>query len=808
MLTDLRLALRHYRLRPGFPATVVVTLALAIGATTAIFSVVSRVLIRALPFDDPDRLVWIASVRPDNTNAPFSLPEFMDYRGETRTLAGLAAYAYWSANLAGDGETERLQGARMSANAFDVLGLTPAAGRLLTVSDDRPDAPKVVVISHRLWQRRFAGAIDIIGAPARINAEPYLIVGVLPVQFPLPLSDIDVVTALVPDRDPLRHLRNSTNFLRMFGRLRPEVSLGQAEAELTGICRSLRQRFPVEYARKDAVGVHPLHEVVIGDARQPLLALLTAVLVVLTTALTNLASLALVRASGRRPELSMRMAVGASRRQLTRQLTTEAAVLAIAGSGLGSLVAAVMIGAAKRWAPPSIPRLDEVSVDVTVVFFVVALTAVVTVLLTVAPLSTIARAGAGDALRPVSRGAIGDRWNHRFRAVMVIAEIAAALVLVLATIALVQRLIDLQSLHAGFNPDQVLQARVSLSPGYRSADDLSRFYERLAERIASAPNVTHVGVVSVAPLSGLLRTVPFSIAGQPVSERERSMANLRTISPGYLPAVGTRLLRGRYLTETDRDDTPHVALVSAALADRFLPEGGIGARILINDNNQGPRSIEIVGIVENVRQSALDLPPELDIYIPLRQIHPDGVGLLRSYQFWMVRTDADPAAFQTAFVAYVRAVDPDAAVSDPRPMRQFVDAWLGPLRFSLALLSAFALTAVLLAVVGLYGLVSYAVGQRAPEIGLRIALGARPSDVQRMILRQGAWLSLGGVAVGLGVAALAWPLVLQVIQDVTIGTGAAMGTAAILVVVVIVAAWLPAARAARIDPSVVLKAGY
>jgi predicted permease len=783
---------------------VVFTLALTIGATTAVFSVVNTVLVRALPFASPDRLVWIASVRPDNPSAPFTLPEFMDYRSQTRTLSGLSAHANWSASLAGDGVTERLQGARLSANAFDVLGLSPAAGRLLNDRDDRADAPEVVILSYRLWQRQYGGAADVVGKTARINGGPFVIVGVMPAQFPL-LPDVDVVTPLVPDRDPLRHVRSSVNFLRVFGRLNPGSDAGQAQSELTAICRSLRQQFPVEYARKDAVKTVPLHEVLVGDYRRSMVALMAAVIVVLAAALANLVSLSLVRANGRRAELSMRIAIGASRFHLVRQLTIEALLLAVFGSGLGCVVAIEAIDVAMMWAPVSIPRLGEVSADRTVVFFVIVVTAIVTALLTIAPLGAIPRARAGDAFRP-SRGAIGDRWSHRVRNVLVVAEISAALVLLLGTIVLVQNLIRLQDLHPGFNPDGVFQARVSIPRTYRSPDDVARFYERLSDRLGAAPGVKRVGVISIAPLSGLLATVPFSVVGQATAERDRLSANLRSVSPGYLPTVGTRLLQGRLFAETDRSNAPQVALVNAALADRFLSGGAVGQRLLIDDNNEGPRPIEIVGVVENVRHTALDLPPGLDIYISLRQIHPDGVPLLRNNQFWMVRTDSDPAAFRATFLAHLRAVDPDAAVSDTGTMRQFLDTSLGPRRFNLGLFGAFALTTVLLSVLGLYGLVSYAVSQRAPEIGLRMAIGATQSDVQRMILRQAAGLGIAGAAAGLVLAGIALPIVSSLVEDLWIAPAVAAATAAILIGIVLMAAWLPARRAARIEPTLALRA--
>ncbi len=803
-MNDFRVALRQYVQKPGFALTVVCTLALTIGATTAMFSVVNSVLVRALPFQSPERLVWVASVRPDNPSAPFTLPEFMDYRSRTRTLSGLAAYANWSASLLGDGVTERLQGARLSANAFEVLGVTPSAGRLLNDSDDRPDAPQVVVLSYRLWQRQYGGAADVIGKAVRINAESFVIVGVLPAQFPLPMRDIDVVTPLVPDRNPLRHVRSSVNFLRFFGRLNPGTDAAQAQVELTAICRSLRQQFPADYVRKDAVSAVTLHEVLVGDHRQSMLLLLAAVVVVLATALANLVSLALVRANARRAEMSMRMAIGASRLDLARQLTVEALLLAVVGSGLGWLVAVQAIQAALRWAPPSIPRLSEVRLDGTVALLVTAVTALVTVLLTVAPLGAIGRTRALDALRPTSRGAIGDRWNHRVRNAMVVSEIAAALVLLLATIVLVQNLVQLQDLDPGFNPEGVFQARVAIPPSYRSPEDVSRFYERLSDRLVASPGVAQVGVISVAPLSGLLATVPFSVAEESSSEHDRPSAKLRAISPGYPSTVGTRLLDGRPFSETDRSGTPPVALVSSALVDRFLSGRAVGERLLIDDNNEGPRPVEIIGVVENVRQAALDLPPAFDIYIPLRQIHPDGVPFLRNNQFWMVRTD--PEAFRATFLSHLRAVDLDAAISGTGSMRQLLDAWLGPRRFNLGLFGAFATTAVLLAVLGLYGLTSYAVSQRAPEIGLRMAIGATERDARRMVLRQALGLGVAGAAVGLGFALAARPLVSGMFQNVSLHPAAVAAAAAFLMGVVLLAAWLPARRAARIEPTLALRA--
>jgi len=704
---DLRFAIRQCRQRPGFAWAMVSTLAVAVGANLAVFSVVDTVLLRALPFASPERLLWITSVRPDNPQAPFTLAEFMDYRSQVRTLSGLAALANWNASIFLNGATERLQGARMSANSFDVLSVSAGGGRLLRESDDRADAPQVAILSYRLGQR-LGGAAGIVGKSLRINGESMVAVGILPAQFPLPLRDVDVIIPLAPDRDPLRYNRHSVNFLRFFGRLSPGTTQSQAQAELTSICRSLRQQFPVEYARKDSVRAVALREIFVGDYRLSMLLLFSAVWVVLSTALANLLSLVLIRANERRPELSIRIAIGASRRQLARQFTVEALLLTLVGVALGLVLAYWATFGAMCWLPASIPRLGEVRMDRTVLVFAATLTIAIAALLSIAPLGAVIRTRAGDVLTLSSKGSLGDRLSYRLRHALVVGEISVALVLVITTTVLVQSLLRIQRVQPGFRPDGVFQSRVSIPPNYRSPDDLARFYETLSGKLAGLPGVQDIGLISIAPLTGLLRSAPFTVEDQPPrTERESPSANLRIITPGYFPAVGTRLTYGRPFTERDRPNTPAVALVSAALAKRFLAQRAVGRRLLIFDNNQGPRPVEVVGVVEDVRQAALDAPLSFDIYLPLRQLPPDAVSSVRDGQFWMVRTNTntEAAAFRETFLSRLRAVDLDVAASDTGTMRQYLEASLGPRRFNLGLFGVFSVTAVLLAVSGLYGVV-------------------------------------------------------------------------------------------------------
>jgi putative ABC transport system permease protein len=804
VLRDIAIAVRHHLQRPAFALTVLATLALTIAATTAVFALVDAMLVRGLPFAGADQLMWMASVRADNPSAPFTLPEYLDYRARTRSLSGLAAFTSWSGSVAGDGSTERLTGARMSANAFEVLGARAAAGRLLVESDDRPDAPPVVILSYRVWQRRFGGRASVIGQSLRINGESFVIAGVLPAQFPMPIQDLDLVTALKPEADPLRHRRNSVNFLRFFGRLADGVSAEQSTAELTAICHSLRDQFPMEYARKQGVLLVPLRDQLVGAHRSTVLTLFAAVVVVFAAALANLVSITLVRAQARHAELRVRAALGASRWQLVRMLAAEAAGLAGIGLAAGLILAAQTFRAVVTMAPASVPRLGEATIDSRAMLVAAVMTLVAAGLLIAAPLWT-ARIGSGDGL-PSSRGATGSRWHRRLRDVIVTGEIAGALILLLATFVLLDHLGDLGRVDSGFVTDRVFEARVSLPSRYQTAADLTRFYDQLAERLRQSPDVKGFGVISVAPLSGLLATVPFSVEGEPVDAGERMMAHLRSISPAYLETVGTPVLAGRAFTDNDRDGSPDVALISATLAARVLPAGALGKRLSINDNNQGPRLVQIVGVIGDVRHTALDQPPGLDLYLPLRQIHPDRVSALVANQFWMIKMASDPAAFGRTFVAHLQAVDPDAAVSGPGAMQQALDTWLGPRRFTLGLLSTFAATAVALAVFGLYGLVAFVVTERSREIGVRMAIGASRREVVRMMLAQAGWLITRGVSVGLIVAVVLRPYVPTWFTGIEVHPIAVTTAMTLLIVTVLAAASVPSRRAAQIDPAVALRA--
>jgi predicted permease len=806
----LQLAARALRRTPLASTFIVATLALCIGASTGVFSIVYGVLFRGLPYQSPDRLMWISSVRPDRADAPFTLPEFMDLRDRARTV-DLGAYTSWSATFPTPSATQRLQGMRISAGSFDMLGARPTAGRLLRASDDEVDADRVVVVSHGFWNRQFGGSDEIIGRTIPLNGEPHTVIGVLPRHFPLPLRDLDVVVPLAPDRDPRRHVRTSTNFLRLVGRLRGETPLEAAERELTALTAELRAQFPAEYANKLGVRFVPIHEYLVGDARPTLLVLLACVAVMLAIAFANILNLLLIRWTTRQEEIAVRRALGASTWNVASQLLAESVLLAGAGAVAGTLLAYWGVELVTRVGPANIPRLDEVRVDGTVLLFVAALLTIATALFSIAPLGAALRAAPQGALRAASRTGAGHRRQAKLRGAFIVSQVALAVILAATTAALLQSLTRLERVELGYRPDSVFVGRVSLSPQrYARPADVAAFHARLQAALARQPGVVDAGVISVAPLSGLLASVPFSVPdGPPVDQRERRSVNYRAISPGYLPSIRATIIAGRGFTESDDALAPPVALVSRALADRWF--GGsdpLGKQVLVDDNNTGPRPLTVVGVVENMRHIDLIGPPTHDVYIPLPQIHRDGVGLVTNNQFWTVRLATPVSAFGPAFLQALRAVDPDAATSGLSSMSSYIDLALAPRRFAVTLLIGVSVIALALAALGVYGVMAYSVTQRRREIGVRLALGAQPRRVVGLVLGQALGLSLLGIALGIAGSLLAGRAVAGLLFGIAPNDMWTLIQVSVLIgVVSLAASWIPARRAARVDPVLILSVG-
>jgi putative ABC transport system permease protein len=805
---EIRRSLRSLMKRPGFLAAAVLTLALGIGANTALFSVVNAVLLRQLPFAHADRTVWITGVRPDRNDAPFSLPDFLDYRDHTDSLDSISAVGSWSGNLTGRGDAERLTGVRVSANLFETLGVNAAVGRTFEPEDDRPGAPSVVVMTYGLWQRRFGGDNNLVGQPLELNGASYTLVGILPPNFFFPIPEAELAVPLVPDADPWRQNRNTVNFLRLVGRTRQGVASERAEAEMNALAGKLRQQFPDANARKMGVKLTPMRDQITSGYRRALWVLLGAVGFVLLIGCANLANLNLVRAAERRREMSVRSALGATRWQVVKQLLLESSLLATGGGVLGALVAPIGVRGLVALSPSSIPRAREIGADATVLAFTVFISLVAAIASGLAPALVTSHGDLAQQLNEGARGSTERRRGKALRTGLVAVEVALSLLLLAGAAVLLKSFSKLQTVNAGFDPHGVLAVRLSLPKArYPHLADVTRFYDALLPRVQKLPGVSAVGVVNMLPLSGQIASAPFTIVGRAFSKEEVPQAQFRIVSPKYLQAMRIPFLAGRAFNESDTDRTPLVCHINQTLAKRFWPQGdAIGAHVMLEDNDSKPREAEVVGIIHDVKDRGLEAAPSFDIYIPLRQTHEDTVVWLQNNQYWVLRTDGEPLILANAFRKEVRAVDGDVAASNVRSMDQYLSLTIAPRRFNLQLLSVFALAALALAVAGIYGVISYSVNQRAHEIGVRMAMGARGSHVLRMVIADGMKPVLGGLALGiLSVFGISKALA-SLVYGVSASDPATLaGVTLLFGCVSLGALYLPARRATRIDPLVILR---
>jgi len=800
---DVRHSLRTLRRTPTFTIGAIATLALAIGANSAIFSAVHGVLLRRLPFGQPDEVFWIWSDQPGRDRAPFNVPDFADYRDQNRTLEGLAGFFGASANLSDSGSTARLQGIRATADAFEVLKVDAAMGRLLRADDEQPGREHVVVLGHALWKTRFGAAVDAVGQSIRLDGESYTIVGVLPPGFALPIRDVDFVIPFVVETDSRRHARNSVSFIIGVGRLRDGVSRAQAEADLTSIARRLQRQFPVENARKRGVRFVASLEGIVGAFRTTLVAVFGAVAGVLLIACANLANLMLGRAASRRKEIAVRLALGSPRWRVVRQVLTEALLVSVAGGGLGLLLAHWGVRGLLLVAPADLPRIDNIRIDPFVVVYSVGLSLLTGVVFGVLPAFGAATLDANDALRASGRGS--TRGARGVRNALVACEVALAFVLLIVVGLFGKSFVKVQAVRPGFEADHALSARLALPPGrYHDRETIVRFQTTLQERLSTLPTVSHVGSVSLLPLSGLSARVPFSVEGHPIDRQRIPSAQFRLVSAGYFEAMRIPLLRGRTFSEQDTDKTASVAVVSDTLAAQWLAARGnpIGMRLLVDDNDGEPRTVEVVGVVGNVRQMTLDSDLTLDLYLPYPQIHADTVGLAAGNMFLVIRTTGEAMTVARSLAQELRRVDPDVAAANVRPLESYLAGSLAPRRFSLVLLSVFGGAALVLAAAGLYAVISYSVIQRAREIAIRMALGAQSTDIQRLVVGQGLRFATLGVLLAIPIALAVTRALGTVLFAVAPTDPATFAEVAIAILfIAVVACAVPAARASRLRAS-------
>jgi putative ABC transport system permease protein len=773
-------------------------------------ALINAVLLRQLPFDRPGELLQVYSVNNAGNHYPFTLPDFCDYRDQTRSVT-LAALTGWSANLTDSVEPERIQGVRISADALQLLGVKAALGRSLQPSDDEPGNQHIVMLSHAFWQRRFWGDPGAIGRQMMLNGVDYEVVGVLPADFLLPyLAEAELVVPLAPEADPLRHVRSSVSFLRLLARLKPGVTPQQAEAELSSISSQLRQKYPKENGNKFGVHVVKLYDGIVGDYRRALWLLFGAVALVLTITCANLANLLLARAATRNREMTIRTALGATRARLVRQLLTESLLLVFAGALLGLLLAAWGGELLLALSPASLPRARDVAINGSVLGFTLVVSLLSGLIFGLAPAWQSSAVDLNQGLKESGRGIEDKAPNNRVRNLLVMAEVALALVLLVGAglfLRSFQRVLDVKP---GFDAAKVLVLRLALPlNNYSDGERITRFYEQAEERLARLPGVQSLGMVSIPPMSGLTASVDFTVAGRPPVPREQTpRAQYRIATAGYFRALGIPLLAGREFTERDGRQAQMVLLINQRLSQQFFADRNpVGEHLTIDDNNQGHRTLEIIGVIGDVKQFGPESPPTFDIYLPLEQTHPDNIGLLRNNLHLVIRTTSDPMTLSASVRHEIQAVDRDVPASSMRTMEQVLAGAIAPRRFNLLLLSIFAAAAMLLAMAGIYAVVTYAVTQRRQEIGIRLALGAQPNEVLRLVITQNMKPALMGIAIGLSAAVGLTRLMSSLLFGVSPtdpATFALIGVS--LALVALLACFFPARRATKIDPMAALGA--
>jgi putative ABC transport system permease protein len=809
-IQDVRFSFRALRKAPGFSLIAVITLALGIGATVATFSVVNTVLLRPFAFSHPEKLLWIYSQRSDNPRTNFSLPEYCDYRDQATSFDGLAGVASFNPSFADSGPPERVQGVRMSASAFAMLGVRPLLGRTLIAEDDRNGARGVVVISYGLWSRRYARDPAVIGRPVNLNGETREIVGVLPASFALPNLDTEIVVPLQPDADLRRNVRNSVNFLRMVGRLKSNVTPQQAHAELEAIRQNLRRQYPGIYTGKIGLTLVPLTEEIVMNIKSVLLTIFCAAGAVLLVGCVNLAGISLSRAAARQRELAVRTALGATRGQLTRLLLTESFVLAMAGGSLGMLLEVWGQRALLHLVPTDLPRIESFSIDWTVLLFAGVLIFIAALACGLAPAWLLSRSDLRAALVSSGRGSTGGGLQSRLRTWLVSGQIALALVLLANAGLLLRSFMRLSSEKPGFDCIDVQTIRFSLpQTGYDDVATIVHFFDQVHSRASAINGIKSDALVSILPLAPKsISFVHFTRPDRPPAKPEETpTTNYRIVTSEYFRTMGISLLDGRNFTESDDAEHPPVAIVSTIVAKNHFPDRSpIGQRILVDDTDGDPRQIEIIGIVGSVKQTNLETPAKADIYLPLRQMPKDGVPWLRNSAYWVLKTSGGATGLERLLRDNIQNVDPNVAVGTVRPMTEAVAAALAARRFSLLLVGSFAAAALFLAAAGLYAVISYGIQQRNREIGVRLALGATRATILGMIFKEGAVLVAGGIVAGFVIALALARLVASQMYGVNERDPFSFAVVGLILSVISLAACgIAARRAMNIDPMVSLR---
>jgi putative ABC transport system permease protein len=799
LVQDLRYAIRMLLKKPSFTAIVVLALAIGIGANTAIFSVVNAILLRPLPYKHFERIsmIWMNNPKLGVAEDWHSYPNYTDYKEQNQVFEDMAAFNDRSFNLTGAGDPVRVVGVWATASMFSVMGVEPALGRSFTEEEEEPGKDLVAVLSHRLWQRSFGGDPGIIGQPISLNGVNRTIVGVMPPSFVFPekSTELWIPLAITPQR---KQARFAISF-KAVGRLKPGVTMEQASADMGAIAKRLdEQYFQSDYG----INLVLLHDQETGKVRPALLVLLGAVAFVLLIACANVANLLLARAAMREKEVAVRLALGAGRSRIVRQLLTESALLAVVGGGVGLLLAVVGLKALVALSPADIPRLDQTGIDLRVLGFTLAVSLLTGLIFGLVPALQASRPDLNDSLKDGGRGSTGGIRGMRVRNLLVVSEIALSLVLLVGAGLLIRSFMRLQQFDLGFNPNNLLTMRIQL-PGskYRDGNQVATFYQQLLQRLEAVPGVQSAGAISSVFLDDTPNSTNFSIEGRPVATGVESIeVPFDSVSPSYFRVMGIPLLAGREFDDRDVQGSTPVAIINQTFANRFFPgEDPIGKRYVYGGPAPNNPWITIVGIVGDMRRTGFDRPVRPETFLPEAQ-EPSNVLTI------VTRTASSEASLAGVLRNEVWAIDKDQSVFDIKTMDETLSEMMAQRRFNMLLFGIFAAVALILAAVGIYGVISYSVTQRTHEIGIRIALGAAKSNVLSLIVGQAMSLAGIGIVLGMGASLMLTRLMASLLYGVSATDPVTFSAIALLLAgVALVACYLPARRAAKVDPMIALR---